>query len=199
MDYRAEYQKWLTEFVGDKATIDELKSLEGDEREIEDRFYTELEFGTAGMRGVIGAGLNRMNAYNVRRATLGLADYINQNPEHADRCVVSAYDSRRFRLSLQEQAALVLCAQGIKTCLFESLRPVPVLSFAVRYLGAISGIVITASHNRPSTTAAKVYSGGRRPDAARACGRGTQVHSCARLQEAVAMNREEALEKAFCA
>ena len=74
MDYRAEYQKWLTEFVGDKATIDELKSLEGDEREIEDRFYTELEFGTAGMRGVIGAGLNRMNAYNVRRATLGLAD-----------------------------------------------------------------------------------------------------------------------------
>ena len=157
MDYRAEYQKWLTEFVGDKATIDELKSLEGDEREIEDRFYTELEFGTAGMRGVIGAGLNRMNAYNVRRATLGLADYINQNPEHAGRCVVIAYDSRRFSPEFAEQAALVLCAQGIKTCLFESLRPVPVLSFAVRYLGAISGIVITASHNPPQYNGYKVY------------------------------------------
>ena len=192
MDYRAEYQKWLTEFVGDKATIDELKSLEGDEREIEDRFYTELEFGTAGMRGVIGAGLNRMNAYNVRRATLGLADYINQNPEHAGRCVVIAYDSRRFSPEFAEQAALVLCAQGIKTCLFESLRPVPVLSFAVRYLGAISGIVITASHNPPQYNGYKVYweDGGQMPPE-----RAGEVLKCIRardFKEAVAMNREEA-------
>lgn len=195
MDYRAEYQKWLTEFADDKATIDELKSLEGDEREIEDRFYTELEFGTAGMRGVIGAGLNRMNAYNVRRATLGLADYINQNPEHAGRCVVIAYDSRRFSPEFAEQAALVLCAQGIKTCLFESLRPVPVLSFAVRYLGAISGIVITASHNPPQYNGYKVYweDGGQMPPE-----RAGEVLKCIRardFKEAVAMNREEALEK----
>ena len=165
MDYRAEYEKWLREFADDAATVEELKALAGNEKEIEDRFYTELEFGTAGMRGVIGAGLNRMNVYNVRRATLGLADYINQDPAHAQRGVVIAYDSRRFSPEFAEQAALVLCAQGIKVCLFDSLRPVPVLSYAVRRLNAIAGIVITASHNPPQYNGYKVYweDGGQMP------------------------------------
>lgn len=165
MDYRAEYRKWLNaaEFDGD--TVAELEAISGDEKEIEDRFYTELEFGTAGMRGVIGAGLNRMNVYNVRRATLGLADYINRDPAYARRGVAIAYDSRRFSPEFAEQAALTLCAQGVRAYLFESLRPVPVLSYAVRKLGAIAGIVITASHNPPQYNGYKVYweDGGQMP------------------------------------
>ncbi len=165
MTYMDEYRKWLNPDEFDAATIAELKALEGNDREIEDRFYTELEFGTAGMRGVIGAGLNRMNAYNVRRATLGLADYINRDGASARRGVAIAYDSRRFSGEFAEQAALVLCAQGVKAYLFESLRPVPVLSYAVRKLGAIAGIVITASHNPPQYNGYKVYweDGGQMP------------------------------------
>lgn len=194
MDYKAQYQRWLRDFADDEATIAELKSIADDEREIEDRFYRELEFGTAGMRGVIGAGLNRMNAYNVRRATLGLADYINRDPAHAGRPVAIAYDSRRFSPEFAEQAALVLCAQGIHVCLFDSLRPVPVLSYAVRRLNAIAGIVITASHNPPQYNGYKVYweDGGQMPPE-----RAGEVLDCIRARdftEAIPMDRAKALE-----
>ena len=165
MDYKAEYRRWLEEFRDDPETVQELLSLEGNEKEIEDRFYTELEFGTAGMRGVLGAGLNRMNQYNVRRATLGLARYIAEDPDRQARGVVIAYDSRRKSDEFARQAALVLCAAGIPAYLFESLRPVPVLSFSVRALHAVAGIVITASHNPPQYNGYKVYweDGGQMP------------------------------------
>ena len=158
MTYREQYEQWLRDFAADEATVAELKALEGDEKEIEDRFYTELSFGTAGMRGVLGAGTNRMNLYNVRRATKGFADYINsQNPEYRDRGVVIAYDSRRMSPEFAKASALVLCHEGIHTYLFDELRPVPVLSYAVRHLHAIAGIVITASHNPPQYNGYKVY------------------------------------------
>ena len=158
MTYREAYETWLKEFADDRATVDELKAIAGDEKEIEDRFYTELSFGTAGMRGVLGAGTNRMNLYNVRRATKGFADYINsQNPEYRQRGVVIAYDSRRMSPEFAKASALVLCHEGIHVYLFDELRPVPVLSYAVRHLHAIAGIVITASHNPPQYNGYKVY------------------------------------------
>ena len=149
MTYREQYEKWLHDFADDQATVEELKALEGNEKEIEDRFYTELSFGTAGMRGVLGAGMNRMNRYNVRRATKGLAKYLLQKPEEAQRGVVIAYDSRRCSDEFARDAALVLCQEGVPAYLFDALRPVPVLSYAVRHLNAIAGIVVTASHNPP--------------------------------------------------
>ena len=158
MTYREAYETWLKEFADDRATVDELKAIAGDEKEIEDRFYTELSFGTAGMRGVLGAGTNRMNLYNVRRATKGFADYINsQNAEHRQRGVVIAYDSRRMSPEFAKASALVLCHEGIHVYLFDELRPVPILSYAVRHLHAIAGIVITASHNPPQYNGYKVY------------------------------------------
>ena len=158
MTYQEQYQAWLRDFAGDAATVAELRALEGNEKEIEDRFYTELSFGTAGMRGVLGAGTNRMNLYNVRRATKGFADYINsQNPEYRKRGVVIAYDSRRMSPEFAKASALVLCHEGISVYLFDELRPVPVLSYAVRHLHAIAGIVITASHNPPQYNGYKVY------------------------------------------
>ena len=158
MDYRQEYEKWLREFADDAATVAELKGIAGDEKEIEDRFYTELAFGTAGMRGVLGAGTNRMNLYNVRRATKGFADYINAgDPSYKERGVVIAYDSRRMSPEFAKASALVLAHEGIHAFLFDELRPVPVLSYAVRHLHAIAGIVITASHNPPQYNGYKVY------------------------------------------
>ena len=158
MNYREAYETWLKEFAADQATVDELKAIAGDEKEIEDRFYTELSFGTAGMRGVLGAGTNRMNLYNVRRATKGFADYINgKSEEDRKRGVVIAYDSRRMSPEFAKAAALVLCHEGIHVYLFDELRPVPILSYAVRHLHAIAGIVITASHNPPQYNGYKVY------------------------------------------
>ena len=158
MTYREAYETWLKEFADDRATVDELKAIAGDEKEIEDRFYTELSFGTAGMRGVLGAGTNRMNLYNVRRAIKGFADYINsQNAEYRQRGVVIAYDSRRMSPEFAKASALVLCHEGIHVYLFDELRPVPILSYAVRHLHAIAGIVITASHNPPQYNGYKVY------------------------------------------
>ena len=152
------YRQWLTDFADDRQTVAELEAIAGDEKEIEDRFYTELSFGTAGMRGVLGAGTNRMNLYNVRRATKGFADYINAgDASYRTRGVVIAYDSRRMSPEFAKAAALVLCQEGIKTYLFDELRPVPILSFAVRHLKAIAGIVITASHNPPQYNGYKVY------------------------------------------
>ena len=156
MDFRAEYQKWITDSYFDENTKAELKAIEGDEKEIEDRFYRTLEFGTAGLRGVIGAGTNRMNIYTVRQATQGLANYIiSQNGQ--GRGVAIAHDSRLMHDEFTDAAALCLAANGIKTYVFPQLAPVPELSYAVRSLGTIAGIVITASHNPREYNGYKVY------------------------------------------
>ena len=158
MSYRENYQAWLNDFAADEATHQELLSIAGDEKEIEDRFYRDLSFGTAGMRGVLGAGMNRMNIYTVRRATQGLADYlIEDSAENKTRGVVIGYDSRRMSTEFALETALVLCANGIKTYLFDALRPVALLSFGVRHLNAKAGVVITASHNPPQYNGYKVY------------------------------------------
>ena len=165
MDYMAAYRQWLKDFAKDAETVEDLKAIAGDEQEIEDRFYRELEFGTAGMRGVLGAGTNRMNVYNVRRATKALAKYICSFEGGPARGVVIACDSRIKSDEFAREAALVLAASGVKARLFESLRPVPVLSYSVRKTGAIAGIVITASHNPSRYNGYKVYweDGGQMP------------------------------------
>ena len=157
MDVKTAYEQWLHDFAADADTIADLKAIANDPAEIEDRFYTELSFGTAGMRGVLGAGMNRMNRYNVRRATKGLAKYLLRNPQEAQRGVVIAYDSRRFSAEFARDTALVLAQEGVPAYLFDALRPVPILSYAVRHLHAIAGIVITASHNPPQYNGYKVY------------------------------------------
>ncbi len=158
MSYMDTYNQWLTDPVFDADTKAELEAIKGNEKEIEDRFYKELEFGTAGLRGVIGAGTNRMNVYIVSKATQGFANYIlSQEPERAAKGVAIAYDSRNMSPEFAETTALVLAGNGIKAYLFESLRPVPVLSFAVRHLGCTGGVVVTASHNPPQYNGYKVY------------------------------------------
>ncbi|MDE6889234.1 MAG: phospho-sugar mutase [Eubacterium sp.] len=156
MDYKEMYQQWLDNPYFDEETKAELKSIEGNEKEIEDRFYMDLEFGTAGLRGVIGAGTNRMNVYTVRKATQGLANYILSVKGEA-KGVAIAYDSRHMSPEFADVAALCLAANGIKAYVFESLRPTPELSYAVRKLGCIAGINITASHNPPEYNGYKVY------------------------------------------
>ena len=156
MDYKKTYEAWLADPYFDEATKEELKSIAGDENEIKERFYAELEFGTAGLRGVIGAGLNRMNIYTVRKATQGLANYILKVGA-GNRGVAIAFDSRRMSPEFADEAALCLAANGIKAYVFESLRPTPELSYAVRTLNCIAGINITASHNPPEYNGYKVY------------------------------------------
>ena len=155
-DYMKIYQEWLSNPYFDEDTKAELRAIEGDENEIKERFYMDLEFGTAGLRGVIGAGINRMNIYVVRRATQGLANYIIKQGG-ADKGVAVAYDSRHMSPEFAMEAAMTLAANGIKAYKFESLRPTPELSFAVRELGCIAGINITASHNPPEYNGYKVY------------------------------------------
>ena len=155
-DYMKIYQEWLSNPYFDEATKAELKAIEGDENEIKERFYMDLEFGTAGLRGIIGAGTNRMNIYVVRRATQGLANYIIKQGA-ADKGVAIAYDSRNMSPEFAMEAAMTLAANGIKAYKFESLRPTPELSFAVRELGCVAGINITASHNPPEYNGYKVY------------------------------------------
>ena len=156
MDYKALYEEWLSNPYFDQSTKAELEGLRDNEEEIKERFYTELEFGTAGLRGVIGAGLNRMNIYTVRKATQGLANYILE-VGGADKGVAIAYDSRRMSPEFADEAALCLNANGIRAYVFESLRPTPELSYAVRKLSCIAGINITASHNPPEYNGYKVY------------------------------------------
>ena len=156
MGYKEMYQSWLDNPYFDEDTKAELKSIAGDDKEIEDRFYTELEFGTAGLRGVIGAGMNRMNIYTVRKTTQGLANYIKKVGKEAQGVAI-AFDSRRMSPEFADEAALCLAANGIKAYVFESLRPTPELSYAVRKLGCTAGINITASHNPPEYNGYKVY------------------------------------------
>ena len=156
MGYKEIYEQWCNDTYFDEDTRKELLALQGDEAEIEDRFYKNLEFGTGGLRGVIGAGTNRMNIYTVRQATQGLANYIVAQ-KGQDKGVAIAYDSRIMSPEFADEAALCLNANGIKTYRFETLRPTPELSFALRELGCIAGIVVTASHNPREYNGYKVY------------------------------------------
>ena len=195
MTIRENYEQWLRDFADDPETIRELESIRNDEKEIEDRFYTELSFGTAGMRGVLGVGMNRMNKYNVRRATKGLAGYLMENPEEAKRGVVIAYDSRRYSAEFAKDTAQVLCAEGVPVFLFDALRPVPVLSYAVRHLKAKAGVVITASHNPPQYNGYKVYGeDGAQvgPEAAEGI---TRIIRATKYTDCVLMNEQEAMNK----
>ena len=157
MDYKEVYEQWIANPYFDEATKEELKSIAEDENEIKERFYMDLEFGTAGLRGIIGAGTNRMNIYVVRRATQGLANYIAK-VDKKSQGVAIAYDSRHMSPEFAQEAALCLAANGIKAYIFETLRPTPELSFAVRHLGCVAGINVTASHNPPEYNGYKVYS-----------------------------------------
>lgn len=156
MNYKEKYEAWCQNPYFDQSTKNELENIAGKEEEIKDRFYKDLEFGTGGLRGVIGAGTNRMNIYTVRKATQGLANFIIKEGKQ-DMGVAIAYDSRRMSEEFSEEAALCLNANGIKTYRFDSLRPTPELSFALRELGCCAGIVITASHNPPEYNGYKVY------------------------------------------
>ena len=156
MDYKEVYEQWIANPYFDEATKEELKGIAEDENEIKERFYMDLEFGTAGLRGIIGAGTNRMNIYVVRRATQGLANYIAK-VDKKSQGVAIAYDSRHMSPEFAQEAALCLAANGIKAYIFETLRPTPELSFAVRHLGCVAGINVTASHNPPEYNGYKVY------------------------------------------
>lgn len=155
-EYKKKYEEWLNNPCFDEETKKELESIKDNEKEIEDRFYKELEFGTAGLRGVIGAGSNRMNKYTVGRATQGLANFILKEGTQ-EKGVAISYDSRHMSKEFSEEAALCLNANGIKTYIFDELRPVPELSFTVRQLKCTAGIMITASHNPPEYNGYKVY------------------------------------------
>lgn len=158
MGYKDVYKQWCEDTYFDQATRDELKKIEGNDKEIEERFYKNLEFGTGGLRGIIGAGTNRMNIYTVSKATQGFANYIiKQGEEAVKKGVAIAHDSRNMSPEFSETAALVLNANGIKTYIYDELRPTPMLSFAVRYLKCTGGIVVTASHNPPEYNGYKVY------------------------------------------
>ncbi|MCR5847354.1 MAG: phospho-sugar mutase [Lachnospiraceae bacterium] len=156
MDYREQFNFWLEDDYFDEDTKKELLAIRNDDTEVEDRFYRDLEFGTGGLRGVIGAGTNRMNLYTVRKATQGLANYILAQGTQ-DKGISIAYDSRRMSPEFADEAALCMAANGIKAYVFDALRPTPELSFSVRYLGCTAGIVITASHNPPEYNGYKVY------------------------------------------
>ena len=156
MDAKAVYEEWLSSPYYDEATKAELRAIADDENEITERFYTELEFGTAGLRGIIGAGTNRMNTYTVRKATQGLANYILKTGKESQGVAIS-YDCRHYSPEFADESACTLAANGIKAYVFESLRPTPELSYAVRFLGCAAGINITASHNPPAYNGYKVY------------------------------------------
>ena len=195
MGYLEEYKKWCEDPSFDEETRKELISIKDNEGEIEDRFYKELEFGTAGLRGVIGMGTNRMNKYTVGKATQGLANYILEQGTQ-DKGVAISYDSRRMSDEFSIQTALILNANGIKTYLFESLRPVPELSFAVRELKCTAGIMITASHNPPKYNGYKVYwDDGSQIIAPRDKEIINKVRAITDFKEIKTITKEEAIEK----
>ncbi len=194
-NYLEEYKKWCESPDFDEETKKELLEIKDDEKEIEDRFYKELEFGTAGLRGVIGAGTNRMNKYTVGKATQGLANYIKEQGTQ-DKGVAISYDSRRMSKEFSLQTALILNANGIKTYLFENLRPVPELSFAVRELKCTAGVMITASHNPPKYNGYKVYwDDGAQIVAPRDKDIIAKVRAVVEYSEIKEISKEEAIEK----
>ncbi len=198
MDYMKSFKEWSESSYFNESTKKELAAIAGDEKEIKERFYKNLEFGTGGLRGVIGAGTNRMNIYTVRKATQGLANYINK--QKSGQSIVIAHDSRRMSPEFCEEAALVMAANGIKAYVFEELKPTPQLSFAVRHLGCISGIVITASHNPPEYNGYKAYwaDGGQIPYP-RDEEIINEVNAIESFEEIKYMPKQEAIEKGlFC-
>lgn len=195
MDYEVKYQEWLKNPYFDEATRKELAALSGNEKEIKERFFQDLEFGTGGLRGILGAGVNRVNLYTVRRATQGLANYIKKQGGE-QKGVAIAYDSRRMSPEFALDTALCLAANGIKAYLFESLRPTPELSFAVRELHCIAGIVITASHNPPEYNGYKVYwEDGAQITAPKDVEIIREVKAIIDFSEAKTMSKEEALKQ----
>lgn len=198
MDYKEIYESWLAGPYFDEATKAELLSIKTDDKEIKERFYKDLEFGTAGLRGIIGAGTNRMNIYTVRKTTQGLANYIKKQ-QGEGKGVAIAFDSRRMSPEFAEEAALCLAANGIKAYLFESLRPTPELSFAVRELGCIAGINITASHNPPEYNGYKVYwADGAQITPPHDSGIMTEVQAVSDYNDVKTIDKEEALRLGTC-
>ncbi len=196
MNFKERYELWLNDAHFDNETKADLLSIKDDEKEIEDRFYKSLEFGTGGLRGVIGAGDNRMNQYTVGLATQGLANYILKQKDSGKEGVALAYDSRFMSPEFATTASLVLNANGIKTYVFESLRPTPELSFAVRELNCIAGIVVTASHNPPEYNGYKVYwSDGAQVPYPRDEEIITEVKNISSYTDVLTMSIEEAKEK----
>lgn len=194
MDYRQIYEEWMSNPYFDENTKKELAAIADDDKEIKERFYADLEFGTAGLRGIIGAGINRMNIYVVRRATQGLANYIKKQGGE-NKGVAIAYDSRRMSPEFADEAALCLAANGIKAYRFESLRPTPELSFAVRHLGCIAGINVTASHNPPEYNGYKVYwEDGAQITPPHDGGIMAEVKAISDLSTCKTMNKEEAVK-----
>lgn len=198
MDYKEIYESWLANPYFDEDTKAELLSIKTDDKEIKERFYKDLEFGTAGLRGIIGAGTNRMNIYTVRKTTQGLANYIKkQNGE--SKGVAIAFDSRRMSPEFAAEAALCLSANDIKAYLFESLRPTPELSFAVRELGCIAGINITASHNPPEYNGYKVYwEDGAQITPPHDSGIMGEVQAVTDYNDVLTMDKDDAIAKGLC-
>ncbi len=195
MDVMQSYKNWLSMFKDDESLVKELNSIADDKKEIEDRFYQELSFGTAGMRGVMGYGTNRMNEYNVRRATAGLAEFLKQRYASSKCCVAIGYDSRINSAEYARQTALVLCARGIKAYLFDALRPVPVLSYAVRHLNCVAGVAITASHNPKEYNGYKVYGEDGAQISPEDALKVTREIQKTDYRDAVKMDEQEALDK----
>ena len=194
MNYKETYQEWLTNPYFDEDTKKELKAIENDDNEIKERFYADLAFGTAGLRGIIGAGINRMNIYVVRKATQGLADYILEQNTDKKRVAI-AFDSRHMSPEFADEAARCLAANGIKAFIFESLRPTPELSFAVRDLNCIAGINITASHNPPAYNGYKVYwEDGAQFTDPHASGVTAKVNAITDISTCKTISKEEAME-----
>ena len=195
MTARANYESWLKSTAVDEATKEELRAIESDEKEVEDRFYKELEFGTGGLRGVMGAGSNRMNRYTIRKATQGLANYIKKQGTE-NQGVAIAFDSRNHSQEFAQDAALCLAGNGIPAYVFPSLRPTPMLSFAVRQLGCTAGIVITASHNPKEYNGYKVYwEDGAQITPPRDAEIIAEVNAVADFAQARTLTKEEALTK----
>ena len=186
---------WLSDSYFDEKTKEELLAVRNDEKEIEDRFYKDLAFGTGGLRGVIGAGTNRMNIYTVRKATQGLANYINKNGDPKKGVAIS-YDSRRMSPEFAKETALCLAANGIKAYLSDTLRPVPEESFALRYFGCQAGVEITASHNPPEYNGYKVYwEDGAQVTPPHDTGIIAEVNAVSSYDEVKTMPEKEAVEK----
>ena len=186
---------WLSDSYFDEKTKEELLAVRNDEKEIEDRFYKDLAFGTGGLRGVIGAGTNRMNIYTVRKATQGLANYINKNGDPKKGVAIS-YDSRRMSPEVAKETALCLAANGIKAYLSDTLRPVPEESFALRYFGCQAGVEITASHNPPEYNGYKVYwEDGAQVTPPHDTGIISDVNAVSSYDEVKTMPEKEAVEK----
>lgn len=195
MGYMEEYRAWLEDEFFDEGTRRELADIKADTAEIEDRFYKNLEFGTGGMRGVVGAGTNRMNIYTVRKATQGLANYILKQGTQGKGVAVS-FDNRRMSTEFAEVTALCLAANGIKAYIFESLRPTPELSFALRTLGCTAGVMVTASHNPPEYNGYKVYwEDGAQITAPRDKEIISEVNACEDYHTLKTMDKAEAMEK----